>query len=168
MTISLRRDYDETMHVCVVGLELVEDGGTRAQKFAVGSASTTVTCKPGDTYYSASTTPGLWMHDCLGQNTDTKTNPSLFEAHGDYVYRGDEVAPGTTVLSRHYHDLRPVNGAQNGKNEADWYFSVADGMLEHLTRAVDVQYAVPPLGTVRYPEMTTLTLTPPAADAGGD
>jgi hypothetical protein len=176
-TFTLRADYTEMMRLCIKGLELVENGPppdeTRYQKFAVGAtASTTETCTPGDVYFSTGAAPGQqWTHDCKGQNTDAKTGSSQFRTVGPYVYSGDQMMTvmGRSVLTKHFHDDRVVNGSQSGTNVADWYFSAEDGTLAAFNRKIDIQYNSV-VGQIHYLETVNMTLIarPEASDAGTD
>jgi hypothetical protein len=170
-TLQLRTDYTEMMHLCIHGLEIKEDMGTRSQKFKFGAAAqTTLTCTPGDVYFSTASKLGPWTHDCSGMNTDNQSGNSTFRTFGTYSYLTDETftVMGRDVLTKHFEDKRAVSGSQTGSNTEEWYFS-EDGILQRFHRVVDVDYAWN-IYTIHYHEIADLLLTgiqgPP--DAGHD
>lgn len=160
-TITLRDGYDEVMHECVVGLDIVQDAGTRTQKFPlIGGASTTLTCAPGDVYFGTNRAAGLPLaHTCDGQNSDDKSGASGFTTAGSYTFVGEDtvVANSVGIPVLHYHDDRKVTGKQTGTNVADWYYA-ADGTLVRLVRNITISYPSI-IGTVTYIESATLTLS---------
>lgn len=175
MTFTLRANYVETSHFCIRGLEVVEDKGTRDQKFSIGSTSTTLTCMPGDVYFSTAPTPSLQTHDCQGKNTEDKSNStSAFRTMGPYSYVSPDVTAsvmGKDVLVRRFHDERLVtspSNTQSGSNVADWTFSADDGTLLLFKRKIDVTYTNV-IGT-HYVENVNMTLKerPGPNDAGPD
>ncbi|MBS2020165.1 MAG: hypothetical protein JST00_45315 [Deltaproteobacteria bacterium] len=171
MLFSFRNEYTEMMRMCVVGLDYVQDLGTRSQRFAVGSAATTVKCTPGDAYFTTAPSPALRVHDCAGDNTDSRSGGSKFRVAGPYRFIGDENVDvkGVTVPTRHFKGDKGVSGAQNGSNVADWYFGAADGVLVRFVRKVDINFNSP-IGQVKYLEDVTMVLAkrPGADDAGTD
>lgn len=161
MTFTFRTDYEETMRMCVVGLELVQDRGVRKQKFNVGAASTTTTCKaPGDVYFTTAPTPPPKTHDCSGENTDDQSGASAFRTLGPYTFVGDETIPimGKPTATRRFHDDRVVSGKQDGTNVGEWYFTVEDNVVARLERAVVIDYPTA-FGKVTYVENVSMTLS---------
>ena len=161
MTFTFRTDYEETMRMCVVGLDLVQDRGARKQKFSVGSASTTLTCKaPGDVYFTTAPNPPQKTHDCTGENADDQSGGSAFRTVGPYTFVGDETLPimGKPTTTRRFHDDRVVSGKQDGTNVAEWYFTTEDNMVARLERAVVIDYPTG-FGKVTYVENVSMTLS---------
>lgn len=171
MSFSFRNEYSEMMRMCVIGLDYVQDLGTRSQRFAVGSAATTVKCSPGDAYFTTAPSPALRVHDCAGDNTDSRSGGSKFRVAGPYRFVGDENVDvkGVAVPTRHFKGDKGVSGAQNGSNVADWYFGAADGVLVRFVRKIDINFNSP-IGQVKYLEEVTMTLSqrPGATEAGTD
>jgi hypothetical protein len=172
LTIVLRGNYTETMSLCIKGIEVVEEGGTRSQQFAIGAAAQTTTeCKPGDVYFTTAPSPGqMWTHDCTGKNSDDKSGASTFKTAGTYRFVGNEAVAvkGIDLPVMHFHDDRTVSGAQSGTNIADWYFAVEDGLLVQLSRNINLNYPSG-VGNIAYHESALMTLTGrPAGDASTD
>lgn len=161
MTFTFRTDYEETMRMCVVGLDLVQDRGARKQKFSVGSASRTLSCKaPGDVYFTTAPNPPQKTHDCTGENADDQSGGSAFRTVGPYTFVGDETIPimGKPTATRRFHDDRVVSGKQDGTNVAEWYFALEDNMVARLERAVVIDYPTT-FGKVTYVENVSMTLS---------
>ncbi len=162
LKITLRPNYDETMNLCVKGLDVVGDSGTRSQQFALNiGARTTTDCKPGDTYFTSAPSPNqMWTHACSGKNTDDRSGSSTFVTGGTYRYVGQEAIgiAGVDVPVMHFHQDRTVSGAQAGTTVADWYFGVGDGVLVRLSRNINLDYPSG-LGNINYRETALMTLT---------
>lgn len=166
-TFHYRDGYDETMHLCLVGDDYVQDKGTRDQRFDFGAgAATQQECKPGDTYYPAALTIGQsWPHSCTGGNqaeTNAQSGDSAFTTAGTYTYAGQEqrTVATTNVEVLRFDDKREVTGAQTGRNDAVWYLAVKNGLLVRLTR--DIQLTYPSfIGTITYIEKLDMTLDAP-------
>lgn len=176
MEFNLRTGYTESNHLCVRGFDVVEDRGFRRQMFPIGLTTTTLTCVPGDLYFSTVASPSVQTHKCDGNNDETNTNSnSKFRTMGPYTYVGPDVTAkvmGQDILVRHFHDERLVTSASNsqsGSNVADWSFSADDGTLLLFKRNVDITYHVGPLN-FRYVETLNMALSqrPGASDASTD
>jgi hypothetical protein len=175
-TFVVRNNYEETVASCIKGVDSVAQSASRRQVFAFGyTATTTSTCTPGDVYFTSAPSPGeIWDHNCTGQNSADEAGSSAFSVIGKYRYVGNQVIPiaGSDVPVMHFEDRRTVTGSQGGKNEAEWFFAVEDGILVRLSRTIDIDYNVGGLiGIVHYHESLLMTLTTPPSvlrDAGAD
>lgn len=159
MLFVFRKDYEETMRMCIVGLDLVQDRGARKQKFNVGAASTTLKCV-GDIYFTTKPTLPPQTHDCTGENADDQSGASAFRTLGPYTFVGDETIPimGKPTATKRFHDDRVVSGKQDGTNVAEWHFAVEDNMVVRLERKVGIDYPTN-FGKVEYVENLTMTLS---------
>jgi hypothetical protein len=176
MTFNLRTDYVETNHLCIRGLDVTMDRGTRDQTFPIGRTLTTLSCVPGDIYFSTVASPSVQTHKCDGDNDENNTNSkSKFRTMGPYSYVAPDVTAkvmGKDVVVRHFHDERLVtslSNSQSGTNVAEWSFSAEDGTLQLFERRVDITYHVGPLN-FRYVEKLNMSLSqlPGASDASTD
>ncbi|CAN5718997.1 hypothetical protein BH11MYX4_BH11MYX4_29150 [soil metagenome] len=175
LKLALRVDYEETMRLCIVDRDLVQDKGTRYQRFAGGllpatTVRTTVECKPGDVYLSSPLPAAPLFHDCMGNNSDPKSGDSGFRTFGKYTYVEDKtlMVMGGPVVTNHFLDDRTVSLSQTGSNVANWYFAAADGTLQQLGRTVGINYNSV-IGTVNYGETMLMTLVSrPGSPDGGD
>jgi len=172
MTIIVRSGYDESMEMCLHGVDVAQESGVRTQNFPfITGATTALTCAPGDVYLTPAPSPGqVWTHDCAGKNKDGKSGDSEFRTTGPYRFAGKESLSvgGRDVSVMHYHDEREVTGSQTGTNVADWYFAVDSGLLVRLTRKIDIEYRAPFIGLVNYLETMEMTLTSTSPDQLSD
>jgi hypothetical protein len=158
--------------MCLADYDVAQTKGSRTQSFNVANAATTITCAPGDVYYTPEPERlplPLWPHVCTGKNTDDQSGGSEFTTKGTYAFTRRELRQiaGRQVEVLHFHDERAVTGAQTGTNVADWYFNPASGVLLGLVRKISIKYPAPIVGQVTYTEDLTMTLSE-IPDAGAD